>query len=260
MITMKFNTPDMNPVKMAAQVRHNYGVKIDSPINLSDLLRTLNIKLIYDDLGSYYLGSCATKGLKRVVVINECLKNQNTRERFTIGHEIGHIVLHHGKRICSKYDFNELKLTYEIENEANQFSSELLLPHKAVMEYLKKKDISIKLIIQISKIYGCSLTSTAIKLVKLSEDPVAVFLHDNGKINWSVKSLNCKYIPVEGDIGFSSKIISFDKSDMIKKGYVDNEKWFTNVKDEDKCYEETIHFSKLNKTLTIVKVEESYDY
>jgi Zn-dependent peptidase ImmA (M78 family) len=250
----------MDPVRVATQIRLENGFGFDLPIDIKALLQPLNIKLIYDNLGSEYLGCCAIKGLKKIIIINECLKSQYERERFTIGHEIGHLVLHHGKSVCSKYDFNEIKLTHQKENDANEFSSELLLPQKAMMEYLSKRDISFKLILYISKKYECSLTSTAIKLVKLSKDPIALFLHENDKINWSITSSNCKYIPLTGKIGFSSKVINCNDSGKIKEGYVDNEKWFIDITENEKCYEETIYFSKLKKSLTIVKIEESYDY
>ncbi len=56
------------------------------------------------------------------------------RQRFTLAHEIGHIVLHKGQ---SFVDFRKMILdpTDEKEREANRFASELLMPAEPFLQY-----------------------------------------------------------------------------------------------------------------------------
>lgn len=56
------------------------------------------------------------------------------RQRFTLAHEIGHIVLHKGK---SFVDFRKsiMDPADEKEREANRFASELLMPAEQFLQY-----------------------------------------------------------------------------------------------------------------------------
>lgn len=71
-----------------------------------------------------------------------------TRTRFTVAHELGHIVLHHVSEREKKprsislsadidWDFFKRHDLVEKEQEANAFAAELLMPEKKILKYLE---------------------------------------------------------------------------------------------------------------------------
>lgn len=71
-----------------------------------------------------------------------------TRTRFTMAHELGHLVLHHISKKESEarsvslrtdidWDFFKRHDLVEKEQEANAFAAELLMPEKKILKYLK---------------------------------------------------------------------------------------------------------------------------
>ncbi len=62
----------------------------------------------------------------RVIIINKYMSND--RKRFTLAHELGHIIMHHGFLIPDYRD---------IEKEANEFASEFLMPSEVIRPSLR---------------------------------------------------------------------------------------------------------------------------
>lgn len=92
-------------------------------------------QVVFDSNGTAILGSANFE--KRTIQINS--HSRETRERFTIGHEIGHFYLEHGKYLRSETIVEaDLFITREkvdsfnyerLEYQANTFAAELILPN-----------------------------------------------------------------------------------------------------------------------------------
>jgi Zn-dependent peptidase ImmA (M78 family) len=109
-------------------------------VDLCAVCRMLSIDLQFSDRevididGSSILGS-AIFNQKKIVINSHSLQ---TRERFTLAHEIGHFALNHGQYLIAETtverdlfvaDEKPLILNYErLECQANSFASELILP------------------------------------------------------------------------------------------------------------------------------------
>lgn len=91
--------------------------------------------------------SFLTDGGSYVIVINK--NYSNDRKRFTLAHELGHIVMHLGALDCRRGD-------KEKEDEANRFAQEFLLPKKYIMKSLVDLKLS-----HLSSMKGYWLTSMA---------------------------------------------------------------------------------------------------
>ncbi|MGO7050374.1 ImmA/IrrE family metallo-endopeptidase [Rhizobium johnstonii] len=110
------------------------------PVDLEDICRSLSIELQYSnqdnrDLdGTQILGSANFN--RRTIMINA--HGNRNRERFTLGHEIGHFCLNHGAYLASESIIeNDLLINADnatgfnherLEFQANLFSSNLILP------------------------------------------------------------------------------------------------------------------------------------
>ncbi len=117
------------------------------------------------------------------------------KSRFSIAHELGHFLLHKdisSALICGQ---NEMRCwfskqeNYARESDANEFSSELLMPDFLVTPTIKDKRPNFSLIDGISETFGASTTAAAIRFTALTKEAVAIVAYNksNGYL-WSARS------------------------------------------------------------------------
>ena len=97
-----------------------------------------NIEIINDDLGGGVCGIIEYVNSDFVIAINKY--HSYERRRFTLAHEFAHYAMHKeyiikNKRITDIAFFREKKS--EMENEANEFASKLLMPKDEFIEAIK---------------------------------------------------------------------------------------------------------------------------
>ena len=112
------------------------------------------------------------------------------RKRFSIAHELGHLVMNHVEsiqRVCSDEDMMNWYQSSQ-ETQANFFASELILPKKLVERRCDVAEVNFEPIIQIAKDFRSSLTATAIKFVRLCPEKCALVFSSKGKVQWFYKS------------------------------------------------------------------------
>lgn len=125
----------------ARDILNEYWAK-DSPVNLKRLTRKMGITLEYIPLDEDLSGISFIEGGQKYIGVN-ALHHPN-RQRFTIGHEIGHHVLHeelflsgtHLDTIVLRRDHLSARGTVDVEVEANAFASELLIPQQLLSKRL----------------------------------------------------------------------------------------------------------------------------
>jgi Zn-dependent peptidase ImmA (M78 family) len=99
------------------------------------------------------------------------------RQRFTIAHELGHLLLHdltelhvdHGFTVRLRSDLSSLGLD-EQEMEANRFAAELLMPMRLLKEDLEGTELDLtddETFRSLAKQYGVSAQALAIRLTGL---------------------------------------------------------------------------------------------
>lgn len=123
----------------ATEIWTNFcGGKI--PIQLNDIIQQLGIKIKEEDL--------SIDGITRTNEYGLCciMYSRNIsveRQRFTVAHEIGHIVLEHTSILGNCDQFSKDSQ----EKEANSFAGELLVPSSDIKKFVKEKKPTIKEII-----------------------------------------------------------------------------------------------------------------
>jgi Zn-dependent peptidase ImmA (M78 family)/transcriptional regulator with XRE-family HTH domain len=108
------------PISMAARVRQYWGAG-DGPIrNLTRLVEELGITVVHVELGIPRMDGLSLwpQGMSPLILLKAGA--EGSRMRFTLAHELGHVLLHHGPI--------QGKESKDLEEEANQFASALLLP------------------------------------------------------------------------------------------------------------------------------------
>lgn len=240
----------------AYKLRQDLGINPNEYIDLNYVAEQLMIRVIRMYLGDGVEGACKSKGIKRLVALTPTPSSPQ-KERFTYSHEIGHLLIHHSSYVCLQDFFNTYKTQNDEEQEANDFAAELLLPRRALLDILTKRDLTFKLIEQVSKKFGTSLSVAAIQLIRSFNDNAVIIWHDGQHLLWKVRSDHCTLDISEA---ISPMVLANKTSDNRRdiKGNIDSQFWIENEIDNLICEEETHYFKNLKKYLTILKFYEEY--
>ncbi len=164
-------------------------------INLDILLKQLCISISYGHYGDSFDGLIEYNKKSFHIFCNlERLESKAShRTRFTIAHELGHYFIeeHRDALILGKMQnhcsFTEYQSNQTIEQEADYFASNLLLPEKKFIKMAKSKKLGINAILFLSKEFNTSITSTAIRYTSLDLAPCLL-------IKWTREGYQWKWI------------------------------------------------------------------
>lgn len=240
----------------AYKLRQDLGIEPTNCIDLDYVAKELMIKVIRKDLGIGIEGACKSNGIKRLVVLNPASAG-SLKERFTFSHEIGHLLIHHSSHICNNDFFNTFRTQNDEEHEANDFAAELLLPRRAMLDILARKDLTFTLIEQIAAKYKASLSVAAIRLIQTFNDNAAIIFHDGQRLIWKVASEHC-FLKISDIISPMALVHKTNENMCDIKGSVDPQYWIDNDVTDLVCDEETHYLKKMKKYLTILKFYEDY--
>ena len=133
----------MSPEKHAQKVLSDHEV-LEPPIPVEEIATRLGAQLSYEPFdGKGELSGVLFREKGRVVIgINS--SHPTVRQRFSIAHEIGHLVMHQGSVYVDKtVRFNrDGKSSMAVDREeiqANQFAAELLMPEVLIAASVKKR-------------------------------------------------------------------------------------------------------------------------
>lgn len=236
----------------ATGLRQDLGLPENSAVDLKKVTERLGIRVRKIDLGEEIEGVSKSKGNKHLVVLKPAPYSIQ-KERFTLAHEIGHILIHHGSHYCKTECFNTFSTQSDVEQEANAFAEELLLPKRVMLESLKNKDFSWRLICQIADNYIVSASAAAIRLVRLYDDDAIIVWHDGRHIKWQVRSEHCFWKLSTSEISNLSLFKLATAVNTVYRKLVDPQVWIDNEVEDLKCEEESVYFKTLQQYLTILK-------
>ena len=142
------------------------------PVPVFKLPEKLGIKLNYAFLSDDISGMLETVRNAFILTVNA--SDFETRQRFTLAHELGHYMLHRpligsgldddrAYRSTDVGKYHNTRIGMKEEREANRFAANLLMPDKKVIEL--KKDISDPE--KLAREFGVSLQAMNIRLSSL---------------------------------------------------------------------------------------------
>lgn len=148
---------DSDAANAAYDIRELLGLGVDGISNVIEVLEDNGIKIIEvsEDDSFEGLSGYANDNIP-LIVINSRLDNEH--KRFTLLHELGHLIMEFEDNVTAK----------EIENLCNIFASELLLPSSVLIARLGKNrhDISLPELTDIQKQFGISIDSIMASLYR----------------------------------------------------------------------------------------------
>lgn len=148
--------------RRAQQVLRNAGA-LTIPVDLDRVLASLNVRVHEEDMEDETAGVLIVKGEQRHILVNK--DHSKNRKRFTIAHELGHLVLHDdevngdssgqrmfidrqirvyqrvGEASSAVYQQEGSLTSVHQEREANSFAACLLMPAPHVMTAGLERDL-----------------------------------------------------------------------------------------------------------------------
>jgi len=131
----------------AVDILERFGVR-KAPVPVEKLAERLGAKVIAESAPDDLSGFLVRDPHKNLVIIGVNADHHENRRRFTIGHELGHFLLHKGEHFhvdkrgggyyLNMRDGKSGTRTNIDEMEANLFAAELLMPASFLKDDLKK--------------------------------------------------------------------------------------------------------------------------
>lgn len=130
-------------------------------------------------------GMCIARGDQAVIFLNEA--HGEARRRFTLAHELGHLLLGipptAGESLADM-----LTSDNEEERQVNAVAAELLLPQKIVAENIKEIPVVAEVLKRFAKLARVSELTTALRVADLATDlgleKASVVHFDGGGVKW----------------------------------------------------------------------------
>ena len=130
---------------------------------------------------------------KWLILYNSAVSSEG-RKRFTIAHEFGHYLLHRHQQdefSCSSDDIEtsgEGKDSKDIEKEADDFATTLLMPLDDFRRQVDGQSVSFDLLGQCADRYGVSLTAAAIRWLEIAPQRAVLVASRDDHMLWATSN------------------------------------------------------------------------
>ena len=159
---------------LAADILERFGGAL--PLDLKRIAEQLGCEIVHRPMSSEVSGLLIRENDRVIIAVNR--DDARTRQRFTIAHELGHLVMHPGRpllvdasvRVNARTPTAGFATEVE-ETEANRFAAALLMPARSIREQLDDLDtlgsFSPATIKKMAQQFGVSPAAMEIRLVNL---------------------------------------------------------------------------------------------
>jgi Zn-dependent peptidase ImmA (M78 family) len=135
-----------DPERVAGLVRAQWQMPTGPVQNLTRILEAAGVIVVHSTLGGSAVDGVTFRapGLPPLIVLNA--EQPADRMRFTLAHELAHLVMHHDQP------------TQSMEQEANEFASAFLLPTRDIRPYFTRR-IDLRLLAELKPVWRVSMAS-----------------------------------------------------------------------------------------------------
>lgn len=160
---------------------------LDAGKHLTDVARRIGLDVVYRPALSYEGALLRIKGVPRGCVVISSEISDESRQRFTLAHEIGHFVLPNQQDLsapCARENIeNWDEDLRRPELEANRFAAEILMPRPLLRKYLQTEP-SFESLRLISGLCGTSLTASGFQFMALTSYRASLVWSRSGRVRW----------------------------------------------------------------------------
>ncbi|MBR0684436.1 ImmA/IrrE family metallo-endopeptidase [Bradyrhizobium manausense] len=143
---------------------------------------------------------------RAVIYVDDRVKGP--RRRFSTGHELGHWHHHRGLSfVCRSEDIGRPadQRSKDAERLADAYSGDLLLPPFMVQPRLDHVgEVTLDGIIELSQQFSASVTATAIRVMRMTRQPLIIVAQDLAGERWQWPSIGVGQLRVRDDIDLRS--------------------------------------------------------
>ena len=237
------------------------------PVDIEHLAAAAKAKIkIAYDLADDESGQTTRFKGKHLIIVNG--NHREERQRFTVLHEIAHIVLglpsqHHGTTLKT-----DVLLRYgrrpEEEMLCDVFAAECLLPYDSFAKEVADTDISLDAVKSLAAEYKASLTTTGSRFAVNANEPCAFVLSEDGRIRYVSRSKHL--IELKGWIDFNVPVPEGSVAHRLMRGgskiedydELPTDVWFDGgIRNRPLVAEEAILLHEWNQCLSLVWFDES---
>lgn len=224
--------------------------------DLSPYALAANAKIVKEELGEGESGYTITKpNGKHIITVNS--QEPEERQRFTICHEIAHIVL----ELPSSHD--EVPSWSYAKRDVNEimcdiFSAELLMPYMTWKSKVPKEEPSAHVIDYMAAEFRTSFPAAASRYANLADTPCAFVTMERGLVRYAARSTSLRragaWIPPRSPIPAGSvahRLYEIGNSCM-ETDEVAQDVWFENWEKGLDLWELARHYHRTDTTVTLL--------
>lgn len=172
------------------------GIGAPEEIDVEAIASYCDATVVYESLSG-----CEARiiGLGDRAIITVRADARRERQRFSIGHELGHWMRDRARIgfSCTESSFHVEWSTENPERRANRFAADLLLPERFFQPAAKDQPMTLATARSLATTFTTSLTATAIRLVELGSFPAMLVCSDTaGNRKWYVTGPDVRIRPV----------------------------------------------------------------
>ena len=224
--------------------------------DLSVYVKAVNAKVLMEELGEGESGTTFTRpDGKHVITINS--REIEERQRFTVCHEIAHIILgvpsNHQEVTpwsFAKRDLNEVM--------CDIFAAELLMPYKQWKEKVPNEEPSAEIIEWMASEFRSSFPATASRYATLAEIPCALVTMERGSVRYAARSMPLRrvnaWIPPRSTIpdGSIANRLRQEGRSQLETGEVAQDIWFEDWENGLDMWEMGRHYKSSDTTISLL--------
>ena len=180
--------------QQARRLLRDQGVESAEHIDLQAIAAHVGASIVHSPAMSMASASArlARVGERAIIRVSEHIKHEGAR-RFSIAHELGHLVLGHEESmsvLCPELPPQRGAdgLATGLEAEANAFASELLMPEALVRRRCEVSPVSLDVPRAIARDFRVSLLAATRRFVELTPERCAFVFTSDGAVRWATRS------------------------------------------------------------------------
>ena len=178
----------MSPGEQAESLIDELAIRDPKDLDVEAIAFDAGMVVVYRELDGC-AASLIGVGNRAIATIRR--SSSRGRDRFSIGHELGHWTMHRGRSfVCRVDDIGEnLAANTEVEKAADVFAAHLLMPgtlfKPATKDILHPKFSDLE---NLGRTFQTSLLATALRLVRLDIYPIVLASYTTGGLRWTLRS------------------------------------------------------------------------
>ncbi len=228
-----------------------------TPVDLNSYLSRADCELRVDnDLPSDEAGYCVSMGGTRYIVVNG--SDPPERQRFTVCHEIGHIVLNLPSQHSGLPAWSYAKRPPN-EVFCDVFAAELLLPYELFKPIAERAIVGFGALDDLARKFLASVTATGSRFAAAVDTPCAFVLSQDRVVRYASRSKALREVGAWISPGRALPVQSASHSAAgieVESGELAADQWFDDWRRGGTLVEEARYLARWNQTLTLLWFED----